>query len=448
MLRFFSLEPLLLDVTRTQTVNQAEKGDTHLLSEHVHILHEMDFTKATKDVTLLQPTINRLNVAYEFSRLLIAQTTGATDNAVPWPPPISKGINDAMSKVQSLGRVITSACSAQIPLSNRWSSVTPATMLKDVSATVQQIDTRMEQAIILPSQLQLIQTRSRRNVAASTAQYISFWNCIWLILNDVIIGASLGAFLCENSDKFGLDLKNRVQFYTIDLIKDSVLWLDNWPAGLKLNTQLGHFLCLLFLGLADGWAACLNRAAPYFSSLIYLFGICGWAGSTMLISLASDTLSVLTVHLYVSYMIATTIFSQQLSVLASLWRLFRGKRQNVLRNRTDSWDYDVDQLILGTILFTLLTFLLPTVTVYYVLFAAARVVVIVIHATLETCLAFLNHFPLFAMMLRVKDPSRLPGGVYFDMSERSKGFIKLKNQPISFGRIFFHRHLVKSLGTL
>ncbi|KAG8888997.1 phosphatidylinositol N-acetylglucosaminyltransferase subunit gpi1 [Tulasnella sp. 332] len=366
----------------------------------------MDFTKATKDVTLLQPTINRLNVAYEFSRLLIAQTTGATDNAVPWPPPISKGINDAMSKVQSLGRVITSACSAQIPLSNRWSSVTPATMLKDVSATVQQIDTRMEQAIILPSQLQLIQTRSRRNVAASTAQYISFWNCIWLILNDVIIGASLGAFLCENSDKFGLDLKNRVQFYTIDLIKDSVLWLDNWPAGLKLNTQLGHFLCLLFLGLADGWAA-------------------------------SDTLSVLTVHLYVSYMIATTIFSQQLSVLASLWRLFRGKRQNVLRNRTDSWDYDVDQLILGTILFTLLTFLLPTVTVYYVLFAAARVVVIVIHATLETCLAFLNHFPLFAMMLRVKDPSRLPGGVYFDMSERSKGFIKLKNQPISFGRIFF-----------
>lgn len=74
-----------------------------------------------------------------------------------------------------------------------------------------------------------------------------------------------------------------------------------------------------------------------------------------------------------------------------------------------------------------------------------RLVVIVIHAVLETCLAFLNHFPLFAMMLRVKDPLRLPGehlpplivgahylcmcpvgGIYFDMSETSRGYIELK----------------------
>lgn len=72
--------------------------------------------------------------------------------------------------------------------------------------------------------------------------------------------------------------------------------------------------------------ACLDAAAPYFPGLIYLFGICGWAGSTILISLTSDALSVLTVHLYLSYMVATTVFSQQLSVLASLWRLFRGRQ--------------------------------------------------------------------------------------------------------------------------
>lgn len=46
-----------------------------------------------------------------------------------------------------------------------------------------------------------------------------------------------------------------------------------------------------------------------------------------------------------------------------------GKRKNVLRNRIDSWDYDLDQLLLGTILFTLITFLFPTVLVYYALFA-------------------------------------------------------------------------------
>ena len=45
-----------------------------------------------------------------------------------------------------------------------------------------------------------------------------------------------------------------------------------------------------------------------------------------------------------------------------------GKKYNVLRDRLDSCDYDLDQLLLGTILFTLLFFLIPTVIVYYMLF--------------------------------------------------------------------------------
>lgn len=46
-----------------------------------------------------------------------------------------------------------------------------------------------------------------------------------------------------------------------------------------------------------------------------------------------------------------------------------GKRYNVLRKRIDSWNYEVDQLLFGTILFTLMTFLFPTTFTYYALFA-------------------------------------------------------------------------------
>ena len=35
----------------------------------------------------------------------------------------------------------------------------------------------------------------------------------------------------------------------------------------------------------------------------------------------------------------------------------------------DTWDFDVDQLVFGTILFTLLVFLFPTIFAYYVVFA-------------------------------------------------------------------------------
>lgn len=44
----------------------------------------------------------------------------------------------------------------------------------------------------------------------------------------------------------------------------------------------------------------------------------------------------------------------------------------MLRNRIDACDYDLDQLLPGTCLFTLLTFLFPTVLVYYLTFAMVR----------------------------------------------------------------------------
>ena len=123
----------------------------------------------------------------------------------------------------------------------------------------------------------------------------------------------------------------------------------------------------------------------------------------------SDLLSILTLHIYSFYMASARIFNWQYTILLSLFQLFRGKKNNVLRKRIDSCDYDLDQLLLGTILFTLLFFLLPTVVVFYITFAGSRMAIISFKAVLESVLAFLNHFPIFALMLRIKDSQRLPG---------------------------------------
>lgn len=136
----------------------------------------------------------------------------------------------------------------------------------------------------------------------------------------------------------------------------------------------------------------------------------------MPIALFSDLLSILTLHIYSFYIASARIYNWQLTIIISLFHLFRGKKRNVLRNRIDSCDYDLDQLLLGTILFTLLFFLLPTVLVFYLTFASARMIIISLKAMLETFLACLNHFPLFALMLRVKDSKRLPGMLPFTIS--------------------------------
>lgn len=100
----------------------------------------------------------------------------------------------------------------------------------------------------------------------------------------------------------------------------------------------------------------------------------------------------------------------------------------------------MDQLLFGTILFTLVAFLFPTVLAYYALFAMMRLFIILLYASMETLLAFMHHFPLFALVLRVKDPWRLPGSVYFLHSSTpfsKRPILIAKNQPVPLSFIFF-----------
>ncbi len=204
------------------------------------------------------------------------------------------------------------------------------------------------------------------------------------------------------------------------------MWLKDWPAGLKLNNELAAFLGDLFLWVIDHWSSelffhsleniplltfidCIEALRPVLPALIWFIGFSSFAGASMPIALFSDLLSIVTLHIYCFYMASARIFNWQYTILLSLFQLFRGKKHNVLRKRIDSCDYDLDQLLLGTILFTLLFFLLPTVIVFYLTFACSRMAIISLKAVLDTLLACLNHFPLFALMLRIKDSQRLPG---------------------------------------
>ncbi|KAJ3797907.1 N-acetylglucosaminyl transferase component-domain-containing protein [Lentinula aff. detonsa] len=328
------------------------------------------------------------------------------------------------------------------------------------------MDVRADQSAALLRQMAALQPR-REGVRIETysMKYTSFFNTVWLILNDVTIGYAFGKFLCENDEVLSGMLKDAVENSLISWPQRALCWLDSWPAGLKLNTELSRFYSGTFVDFVDIWGGVLRHTIfPQLPNIIYIFGLIssfgaligGMGGMTMSIALFYDMFVVLTLHIYVCYAIAVLAYERALWGLGSLWRLFRGKRFNVLRNRTDSWEYDIDQLLFGTILFTLLAFLFPTVLAYYALFALLRLATILIQASLEIQLAFMNHFPLFALVLKLKDPWRLPGGLYFDFvrvlvhvneheaagAGTDEQFITtlipiVENQPVTLGRIFF-----------
>lgn len=98
----------------------------------------------------------------------------------------------------------------------------------------------------------------------------SFYGTLWLVANDIIIGFALLTFLTDNADlladtiarilkvqcktvSISSCLTQLLQLYGVRLLQESVLWLNDWPGGLKLNYELGKFFSDAFLWFAAGW---------------------------------------------------------------------------------------------------------------------------------------------------------------------------------------------------
>lgn len=332
-----------------------------------------------------------------------------------------------------------------------WRAKPDYAALKDISATAQQVEIRLQQFCYWPFQYTTLRKRTKdwRSMTTSHADYIRFYNSLWLVMNDVIIGIALGSYIIDNSAWVAESISEILRLYSIAALRRTITWHMDSPAGLKLNTELAAFLGALFLWVIDHWSNFVEALRPVLPHLIWFIGFSSFAGASMPIALFSDMLSILTLHIYSFYMASARLFNWQATILLSLFQLFRGKKHNVLRKRIDSCDYDLDQLLLGTILFTLLFFLLPTVVVFYLTFACSRMAIISLKACLDTLLACLNHFPLFALMLRIKDSQRLPGGIRFELQDTQQlapstdtrappptSYIYLKSIPLTFPAMF------------
>lgn len=147
------------------------------------------------------------------------------------------------------------------------------------------------------------------------------------------------------------------------------------------------------------------------------------------------------------YRISSKLYHCQLNIMASLFNLFCGKKRNVLRNRIDHNYFQLDQLLLGTLLFIILVFLTPTVMAFYMSYTVLRMLTITIEIFSEAVIALINHFPLFALLLRLKDPKRLPGGISIELKttvSNKHTTLELQNNPIKFKSMFRPYNLLLS----
>lgn len=279
---------------------------------------------------------------------------------------------------------------------------------------VQFLSSKLSTCVQLSYRAEHMRTISSRKPATGHTQFMRKANIVVSFLVDVALGMLLIWWLYR--DNHITMLANTLvpaADHVAKELQELLQWLMGAPAGLKMNRALDQVLGRFFLYHIHLWISYIHLMSPFIEGILWYGGLSACFGLTFALSLLSDMVALLTFHIYCFYVYGARLYCLKIYGLSSLWRLFRGKKWNVLRQRVDSCSYDLDQLFIGTLLFTILLFLLPTTALYYLVFTLLRLVVVLFQGVLHLSVDFINSFPLFAVALRITRPYRLAEGVKF-----------------------------------
>ncbi|XP_026063923.1 phosphatidylinositol N-acetylglucosaminyltransferase subunit Q-like [Carassius auratus] len=252
--------------------------------------------------------------------------------------------------------------------------------------------------------------------AATHMEFMRKANIFVSFLVDIALGLLLISWLYrENRISKLADTLVPVADRVAKELQELLEWLMGAPAGLKMNRALDQVLGRFFLYHIHLWISYIHLMSPFIERILWYVGLSACLGLTFALSVLSDIVALLTFHIYCFYVYGARLYCLKIYGLSALWRLFRGKKWNVLRQRVDSCSYDLDQLFIGTLLFTILLFLLPTTALYYLVFTLLRLVVVLFQGVIHLSVDFINSLPLFAIGLRICRPYRLAEGVKFNV---------------------------------
>lgn len=257
-----------------------------------------------------------------------------------------------------------------------------------------------------------------------------------------------------------------------DVVSDQMMWLHHLPAGLKLNPNVTRRLseaCSAILTITKHltnlvWHS--HAVQHVYSQHSHLIEQCfallpASVGLSVCLSAAIDLLSLCSIHIQVLIFGLRRLYCMTQSSLSCLWKLFMGRKRNVLRNnRIDSLvllesspvdsSVQADRCIIGTLLFSIDFFVFPTVSLYYFFLAIIQVLVQSAQLVLWIIINCINELPLFALLRRIQ-----AGFTSFDMKSElvssslyAGSYYTWQSSPSS-SRVSVQRHVhLVSFGSL
>ncbi|KAK8599736.1 hypothetical protein V6N12_049609 [Hibiscus sabdariffa] len=241
----------------------------------------------------------------------------------------------------------------------------------------------------------------------------SLWSSLVV---DILLGDLIGFALLFHTESVCSWVSNFASDLTNELLRSGSVWLMGVPAGFKLNIELAEVLGMISLNTIQIWSTLWIFVGSLFIYFIKGLGILSilW-GVTIPAALVIDMIVIATLHVSTLHWLISILYSQQLHALAALWRIFRGRKWNPLRQRLDSFDYTVKQHVVGSLLFTPLLLLLPTTSVFYIFFSIMNTAISLSCMFIEVIISVIHATPYIKIALRLIKPRRFPMGIWFEI---------------------------------
>ncbi|KAF0695581.1 Aste57867_13621 [Aphanomyces stellatus] len=237
--------------------------------------------------------------------------------------------------------------------------------------------------------------------------YAEFMSDLVLLVLDLVGGYTFRALVPTAIAYF-----QRTSHAHFRSLKAQVTWLVDAPAGFKINVALASSLGKGIHLMVDVAQYAIDGLSPYVDTILLIASAASILGLSVQLGLLYDFVEFVTLQTYYLYLYFSKLHRVQFDLLSSLWRLFLGKKKNLLRNRVDSCEYDVTQLLVGTLLFTIVFFVVATNSVFYLYFCLVRCIVLAIQTTIWCTIVFSHMIPLYSMALWVQDKFQFPSDVY------------------------------------
>ncbi|XP_059047019.1 phosphatidylinositol N-acetylglucosaminyltransferase subunit Q [Achroia grisella] len=244
-------------------------------------------------------------------------------------------------------------------------------------------------------------------------------NLILAIITDLILGWTAMELITQDKKELSSILMGMLE-KLIHFLYILLKWLMGAPAGLKLNNAFNKMLGKYFSYHVQLWWQFLDVSGEKLDTALQIYHYLGYFGFTFQAAVISDMISIATFHSYCIYVYAARLFNLQISGIIALLRFFVGRKYNPLKGSIDSCEYSNQELFVGTVAFTILLLLLPTTTMYYIVFTLFRLLVLIIQYILAELIYTIQTLPLYVVSLWLMHSPKVAGKISLQVMNNGK----------------------------